>query len=381
MDSCVSPLSLSALSAMSPDSGGLRLDQSMPLSYGPTLGSRSLREAVLSALSMVAPPKPSLTSDDVLITPGTISANFLILDTLIKPGDHVICQYPNYGPLLTVPRRAGAHVDLWRCEESSNWIPEPEKLRSLIKNNTKLIVVTNPTNPAGAAILKPVMKQIVEIARQHDIILLVDEVFSPMFHGVSSKSHPDQYPPCTLSFGYEKTIVSGSLSKAYALPGVRVGWIVTSMKDAMQELIHARDYTTISVSQIDQQIATFALTEPVRGKILHRTEEICRQNIGLVEAFVEKHNDVCTWVKPTGGGTSFVRLLNRSGNPVDDKAFCEGLVRHTALLVVPGGYCFGTGAEGDYKGYLRIGIVGEPKTVERALGYLSTYLQSGAYEE
>lgn len=137
----------------------------------------------------------------------------------------------------------------------------------------------------------------------------------------------------------------------------------------------ARDYTTISVSQVDQDIATYALDAPVRDRILQRSLAVCNRNLSTLEKFIASHADQLHWVKPSGASAAFVRVVDpETGAPVDDKAYCEGLIGDSGLLIVPGGETFGTEDGEDFKGYLRVGFVCSPEKFEQALTIWDGYL-------
>lgn len=136
----------------------------------------------------------------------------------------------------------------------------------------------------------------------------------------------------------------------------------------------ARDYTTISVSQVDQEIAAYALDTPVKEKILQRSLAICSQNLTALEHFIEAREDRLRWVKPDGASSAFVQVLDVEGAPVDDKVFCEEMIRESGLLIVPGGETFGTEKEGDFKGYLRVGFVCSVERFQQALAIWGQYL-------
>jgi aspartate/methionine/tyrosine aminotransferase len=144
----------------------------------------------------------------------------------------------------------------------------------------------------------------------------------------------------------------------------------------LRQVILARDYTTISVSQVDQDIATYALDPPVREKILQRSLAICGQNLKALEKFVAGHADRLDWTKPTGASAAFVRVVDpATGMPVDDTVFCEKLIAETGLLIVPGSKTFGTDSdEEDFRGYLRVGFVCSPEKFKLALAVWGEYL-------
>ncbi|KAJ5923681.1 aspartate aminotransferase [Penicillium verhagenii] len=370
-DTCVDPLSLNELSQFqASDSSASPINTSSAILYGGVTGSPSLRDNILSLYTKdVTDPAKELS---LTLTQGAISANFLILDTLLGPGDHVVCQYPIYQQLYDVPRRAGAEVSLWRSREERGWIPDPAELSSLVRENTKMIIINNPNNPTGALIPSEVLEEIVSFAEKRNIIILSDEVFRPLFHGP-----PRENPPSIISFArrYKRIIATSSLSKSYSLPGIRVGWVISPSADLVHPVVMARDYTSISVSQIDVEIAAYTLDTQVRERVLQRSLSICERNLSALEKFVASHRDQMRWVKPTGASAGFVQVVDTdSGAPVDDKVYCEKLVQETGLLIVPGGATFGTEDEMDFKGYLRVGFVCSPERFEQALAIWDAYL-------
>jgi aspartate/methionine/tyrosine aminotransferase len=233
-----------------------------------------------------------------------------------------------------------------------------------------MIVINNPNNPTGAVIPTSALSQIMDFAKKRDIIVLSDEVYRPLFHSVPGRDAANVPPPAT-ALGYAKTIVTGSMSKAYALAGIRVGWIASGDRAITEALAAARDYTTISVSQVDDRIASFALSEQVLPALLQRNMQLARTNLALLAAFVERHGNVCSWVKPAAGTTAFIRFTS-GGKPVDDVKFSVEVLNETKAFVVPGSKCFGGGE--DFAGYVRIGYVCHTDVLKEALDRLSSYV-------
>lgn len=186
-----------------------------------------------------------------------------------------------------------------------------------------------------------------------------------------------EFPSSLLSLGYEHTLVTGSMSKAYSLAGIRVGWVASRDRSIVERIAAARDYTTISVSQLDDAIASYALAPTCIHQLLGRNITLARTNVALLEKFIEAHRWACSWVKPRAGTTAFVQF-NKMGKPVDDVAFCEKVLEQTGALMVPGSLCFGEGEE--FRGYVRIGMVQETAVLEAALTALGEFLEEG-YEE
>ena len=226
---------------------------------------------------------------------------------------------------------------------------------------------SNPQNPTGAVIPQETLKDIVEIARSSSIIVHADEVYRPLYHSVGE----GQAPPSLLSLGYEHTVVTGSMSKAYSLAGLRVGWIASRDRSIIEACASARDYTTISVGQLDDAIASYALAPACEPNLIKRNLDLARRNLAILEKFIESHRWACDWVKPRAGTTAFVRF-NNQGHPVDDVAFCEQLQAKIGVMFVPGSSCFGEGE--DYEGYVRIGYVCETEVLEQAMEALRSFM-------
>ncbi|KAA8647434.1 uncharacterized protein ATNIH1004_006127 [Aspergillus tanneri] len=372
-ETCCASISVNDLQNLSEDKSANPLDLSTKLTYGAIRGSEGLR-STLARLYSVKTPNP-LPADNVLITAGAIQANFLLFYSLVGPGDHVICHYPTYQQLYSVPASLGAEVSLWKSNEKDGWKLDIEELKGLIRPNTKLIILNNPQNPTGAVIPQATLEDIVNIARSSSIYIHADEVYRPLFHSISPMDA--DFPSSILSLGYDRTIATGSLSKAYSLAGIRVGWIASRDRTVIETCAVARDYTTISVSQLDDAIASYALRPSCIHSLLRRNIDLAKANLAILAEFIESHRWACDWVKPRAGTTAFVRF-NKMGKPVDDVAFCEMLFERVGVMFVPGSLCFGDGE--DFKGYVRIGFVQETEVLQKGLEALRTFMDQ-SYEE
>lgn len=210
----------------------------------------------------------------------------------------------------------------------------------------------------------------VSFAAERNIIIFSDEVFRPLFHVQTT-------PPSIINFSkqYKNIIAVSSLSKAYALPGIRIGWAISPNPALMEQITLARDYTTLSVSQIDRDIATFTLGLGIQDGPLDRSWNICKTNLASLGKFIGSYPDRLHWMKPTGASMASVRILDaQTGLPLDDGSYCEGLLKETGLLLVPGGKTFGTEGDDDFKGYIRSGFAVVPEKFERALKIWGEYL-------
>ena len=343
--------------------------RSLKLSYGSMLGSDTLRDNIVALY-----PKISITRDHVLTTNGGIGANNVMLSSLLSVGDHVICVYPTYEQLYQTPRAMGAEVTLWKLDVSTGRQLDLEFLKSSIKKNTKMIILNSPNNPTGTCISARMQGKIVETAREHGIILMVDEVFRPLFH--LQPSSPEQEPVSFLELGYNRTVVTGSMSKAYGLAGTRVGWIATKSPEIMSACVRIRDYTNISVSQIDELIAAEALNERCRLPILAKNIKLAAKNLEILGKFVQQNSKLCQWSKPTASTTTLLRFCNSGGEPVDDVEFCVNLQEKTGVMLAPASLCFGDGDHSDFKGYCRVQFLVDTEGLQNALAELGAFLGS-----
>ncbi|KAG9249076.1 aminotransferas-like protein [Calycina marina] len=338
---------------------------STKLTYGAIRGSDALRGRLASLYSARA--ASPLTKDNILITPGAIAANYMALYALVGSGDHVICVHPTYQQLYAVPETLGAEVSLWKLKKERKYIPDVDELEALVKENTKVIIINNPNNPTGATIPRSVLIALTDFARPRNIIIFSDEVYRPLFHGISPVS--DDFPPSLASLSYPRTIISGSMSKAYSLAGIRIGWLASRDPEITEAIASARDYTTISVSQLDDAVASYALSDSVLHSLLKRNIQLAKTNVEMLEEWVREHGWLCSWVKPTGGTTAFI-LFKKKGKPVDDIAFCVDVIEKTKVMFLPGSRCFGE----DFEGFVRIGFVCETSVLKTALERLTGYV-------
>ncbi|KAH8714808.1 pyridoxal phosphate-dependent transferase [Phaeosphaeriaceae sp. PMI808] len=364
-ETCCASISIDQLRQLSDNKQAEVFNFSKALTYGAIRGSDDLRNnlARLYSAKVTSP----LFPDNILTTPGAIQANYLTTYALVGQGDHVICHYPTYQSLYEIPKQMGAEVDLWKATPENGWIPSIEDLKTLIKPNTKLIIINNPNNPSGAVLGKSFLQEIIDVASEKNITVLADEVYRPMFHSISPLDK--EFPPSLLSMDYKNVIVTGSMSKAYSLAGIRVGWIASRNSEIIETIATARHYTTISVSQLDEQVAAFALHSSTIHGLLARNIQLAKTNLALMEKFVLKNDDECEWVKPVAGTTAFVKF-HREGKPVDAVDFCTKLLEKTGVLFTPG-TCFGD----DWKGYVRIGFVNNTEIIEQGLNEATKFIR------
>jgi len=317
------------------------------LGYGQTNGSIPLREAI-SALY------PDTDADNIMVTSGSIEANFVACWTLLEPGDELVLMLPNYMQLWGAARAFGVDVKPFYLREDLGWQPDLDELRDLVGPNTRMIAVCNPNNPTGAVLSISAMDAIVEMAEEVGAWVYADEIYrGAEFDGKETR---------TFYGRYERTIVTGGLSKAYALPGLRIGWLVGPHQE-IADTWKRRDYTTITTPILSNEIATIALQPDRREGILSRNRAILNQNLPLISDWAASHGDLLSFRPPRAGGMVFFSYdLDINSTDLVER------IRHEQSTFVVAGDCFGM----DYR--LRIGIGSESDYLKAGLDRVSQVL-------
>ncbi|KAK0890440.1 hypothetical protein LTR91_025264 [Friedmanniomyces endolithicus] len=357
-----------------PQSTASALDlSSIELGLGSPMGDKGLRERVAS---LYDGGQTLLSLDNVVIANATTGANLVAFESLLSAGDHVICMYPCYAPLVNIPKALSCDISYWRLDHGKRWEADTATLESLLKPQTQMIILNNPNNPTGSVIPIAVLEKIVDIARQRKITVFADEIFRPLFHGVDADVAPT-ISLMELSTTYDKTIVTGSMSKVWGMSGVRIGWIVSRNKGFLEKVSNVRLYVLQAVSNIDEIIAREALSERCRSAILNKHRDIAGQNLMSFDDFACKHGGVVSWVRPSGGGTAFVRFSQaETGRPVDDVKFCRVLKERCGVLLTPGSLCFSSARDEDFLGFVRLHLTVMPVTFRRGVQQLEQFLES-----
>lgn len=313
--STISSLTMGELRALDGEDGATfyeRLDREK-MNYGWIEGSPDFKAEVAKLYRREVAP------DNILQTNGATGANLNALMAVVRPGDHVIAEWPTYAPLYEIPRTLGAEVEYWELHEELGWKPDIEELKRLVRPNTRLICINNASNPIGTVLDADTLRQIAEIAESVGAYVLCDEVYLPL------EATGDFYSMVDI---YDKAIVTNSVSKTYSTPAARVGWVVAD--DEVSNLIRTyRDYTMICGGVFNDALATYVLQH--RDKILERNRKIVFGNREIAQAWVDSQPRV-RWIPPQGVSTSFIQL----DIPEDDETFCKRLLAERGVLLVPG---------------------------------------------
>lgn len=342
------------------------------LTTGHKIGDPELRRIIAKLYDNT---NVDITEDDIVVSPGTTGANALVFYGLLKPGDHVVCAYPAYEALPEIPKGIGADLSYWRLDPDNEWKGSLDDLESILRPDTKMIIVNNPHNPTGAVLSTSDQEDIIKLASKHNIMVLADEIFRPLFHSVKTPKSIVEHA------NYDNTIASGSLSKVWGFAGARIGWVVTRNKKIREDIIKARMWVIQSVSKIDEAIAKEVLSERCSQNVINVTLSNARENIKALEAFVKEHEKSVWSFIPQGASTAFVKFMNpKTGEPVDDVAFCKKLRDDNGLLLSPGGLTFGTAKEGDFKGFTRVHLTGSPQKFVDGLQRIRSFIATTKME-
>ena len=338
----------------------------LKLSLGPPQGSKELRERIAGLYNQ------NINASHVHATNGTTGANSLVFQTLLAPGDHVIAMYPSYAQLVAMPRAiVGVEMSYWTLDLENQVKADIKALKDLIKPKTTMIVLNSPNNPTGMLLAPDVQEAIISLAQEHNITIVVDEIFRPLYHDKASTLAPSfvEHPS-----SYDKIVVTGSLSKAWGLSGARIGWVVTRNAEFMDRLYGTGLYTIQAVSTLDEKVAIEALSDRCRPQILAKHLGFAQQNLDLLQAFIDEHKDRCSWTRPNAGATAFVKF-SENGAPMDDVEFCLKLKNEKGVLLSPGSLCFGKDGRKDFRGYVRMHITVPPEVMQAGLDGIGSLLR------
>jgi hypothetical protein len=326
------------------------LDQ--PLVYTQSNGTIELRQRVAALY-------PGADSEQIEVTNGGSEANYIVVWRLVEPGDEVALLVPNYMQTFGLAKAFGAIVREWPLIEdraAGRWRPDLDALERIVSDRTKLIIICTPNNPTGARLTAGELDAIAAIAARHGSWVLSDEVYR------GAELDGEESP--SLWGRYERAIITSGLSKAYGLPGLRIGWIAAPAPFIASTWAY-HDYTTIAPGALSDLMARVALTPERRGRLLERTRGILHENLPLIEGWLHDHDPAFSWTRPEAGAIFYVRY----NYPINSTELVTRLRETKSVLVVPGDH-FGM------DGYLRLGYGERPDYLQAGFGRLHELLTS-----
>ncbi len=290
--------------------------QHLLLGYNATQGHPLLRAEIASLYKGVQP-------EEILVFAGGEEAIFVLLNVLLQPGDHAIVVSPAYQSLYEVSRAAQADVTFLPLLAAANWTLDLEALRAAVRLNTRVIVANFPNAPTGALPDYDTFLSVSRIAQEAGAYLFCDESFRFLEYNQS-----DRLPAAVEC--YTKGLSLGSMSKAFGLAGLRIGWLVTHEQDLLQQMLSFKDYTSVSSSATSEILALIGLR--AREAVLKRSLEIIAHNLLSLDDFFSTWSDVFSWVRPRAGSTAFPLLCK----DIAIEQFASELVEQEGVLVLPG---------------------------------------------
>ncbi len=322
------------------------------LGYSQTNGTIPLREAISHYYH-------GSSADHILATNGGAEANFLISWWLFQEYPEkreFVFMVPNYMQIGGIWKNMGVNVKNFNLRMTEGkWAPDIEQLKSVVTKKTGAIAICNPNNPTGAIVGESDLKAIADIAADNDAWLVSDEIY----RGAELQ---DEKAPSIYGI-YDKTIITSSLSKAYGLPGLRLGWAVCPTEQVAKELWTYSDYTSICPSKVSDWLATLALNPKVQAKIEERTRKVVQKNWSIMKKWLDSHADVLEYVAPSAAAICFVK----QNTGIDSLELVIRLMKEKSVLISPGEHF-------EVPGYLRIGFGTEPDHLEPALARISELL-------
>jgi capreomycidine synthase len=310
-----------------------------------SMGAPGLRQAIADRWGNGNP-------DCVMATHGSSEAQFLMLNALLRSGDEVVVLEPSYQPLYSIAESIGCELRPWRLRFENGFRPDFEEAKRVIGPQTAMVITNFPHNPTGASLTFEEQSELIEAVKRVGAYLVWDAAFAELVY--DGKSLPDPY------ISYDRCISLGTLSKAYGLPGLRVGWALAS-PDVLAQCIELRDYITLHLSPLVELIAQRAIEQSDR--LLNLRLPQIRANLAILTEWCAQHEEFVDYVRPQGGVSAFLRLPGVT----DVDEFCHRLVDEYKTLLVPGS-CFKQPA------FVRIGFGGAAAEFEHGLSRFSTLL-------
>ncbi len=344
-ESGVRPLTLRELVGMGFDLDGF-LDQ--PLGYSQSNGTLELRERIAAGY-------PGADVEEIEVTNGTSEANYLIALSQLEAGDTVAMQIPNYMQMPGVVRSLGAAVKPFRLRQETGWEPDWDEFERAVTPGTRLLYLSNPNNPTGSVLSDDAMRRIVRRCEATGTWLLADEVYLG--------AEIDR--PRTKSFWgmSDRVIVTSGLSKAYGIPGVRIGWIAGPRR-LVAECWSQHDYLTIGPNKMSDRLARVAVEPLNRERCYARTREILRHNLPIAREWIAGFGGRVTWREPQAGAIALLKY----DAPVPSLDVAERVRVNQSTLIVPGTH---VGLEG----YLRIWLGGREEFLREGLRRIGNELR------
>lgn len=314
------------------------------LTYCPTEGREPLRAALASLYGA--------ETQEILVFNGGAEALLALFYLAAEPGTNVVVPTPSFSPFMEIPLSLGVEARRYELRVENGFALDVDEIKRLTDARTKLILVNTPHNPSGAVADEGAMRELDSFAQRRGIPFVVDEVYHPIYHGTPARSAGE----------YTSATVLGDFSKAFSLPGIRIGWLLERDAKRRHALANAHSYFTTSTGMLGELLAEVAVRH--RETIWSRARAVSGQNLAALTDWCAENEEWIEWLRPRGSMTAFPRVRGAA----DARPFCVAAAERGVLLAL--GEAFGASA------HFRIGFGLAMPRYGEALGILSDVLAS-----
>ena len=323
---------------------------STEINYPHVNGSPPLRESIASLYNQA-------TINNVLVTVGAAEANQIVMQTLLEDGDELATITPTYKQVWGIAENQGYKVKTFSLNSGDSWSLNIDELAAAVNEKTKIVAVVNPNNPTGHIFTKTEMQRIIAAAERVGAWILADEVYRG--------AEREQEKESDSFFGlYDKVISVGSMSKAYGLPGLRIGWIVAP-PDTVEKVWRRHEYSTITASMLSNSLAAHALSPEIRPRLIARTRNYIRNGFPILQRWMDAQEGLFSYTPPQASAVSFIKYnLDINSNDLMLKLINE------ASVFIGSGESFGM----DH--HMRIAFGQEKEILEEAFARIQRTLEN-----
>jgi aspartate/methionine/tyrosine aminotransferase len=314
------------------------------LVYGRPAGADGLREAIAEM--------HDVSAECVQVMTGASEALVVLMWLAAEPGANVILPRPGYAPFSALPESLGIETRFYGLHKEKNFNIDVEEIMKLADAKTNLVMVNSPHHPTGATMSDAEMERLHEFTSARGIQLVSDEVYHPIYHGRETKS-ASRLPQATVIHDF---------SKAFALPGLRTGWIIEHDRKRRERYWNARTYFSISNNSAGEMLTEIAMRN--RDVVLRKTQKTATANLEHLDRFMAGHRETLGWIRPQGGMTAFPWLV--SGE--NARPFCQ-VAAEQGILLAPGD-CF------DSPSHFRLGFAAAGDKFPQALDRFGEFVKS-----
>ncbi len=322
----------------------------LEINYPHVNGIPELRERIAALYEGV-------TVDNVLVTVGAAEANQITMQTLLEAGDELATLTPTYKQVWGIAENTGHKVSTFRLDSSRAWQLDTDQLQSAVTPATKVIALVNPNNPTGHIMSEAEMDAVVAVADRVGAWILADEVYR------GAEREQDSETPSFIG-RYDRVVAIGSMSKAYGLPGLRIGWVVAPA-DMVEAIWRRHEYTTITATMLSNHLAAHALSPQVRQRLIRRARNYIRNGYPVLESWMASQGGLFSWTPPQASAVAFIRY----DLDINSTELMLKLIREASVFV-------GAGDSFGMDHHLRVAFGQERAVLEDAFARIQRCLES-----